>query len=47
MRLRWGEAVALRHCHADLLRRRLRVEEWLAEVSGHFVWVPTKNHARR
>ncbi len=45
--LRWGEAVALRRCHADLLRRRLRVEESLAEVSGHFMWGPTKSHARR
>lgn len=45
--LRWGEAVALRRCHADLLRRRLRVEESLAEVSGHFVWGPTKSHTRR
>lgn len=45
--LRWGEAVALRRCHTDLLRRRLRVEESLAEVSGHFVWGPTKSHARR
>lgn len=45
--LRWGEAVALRRRHVDLLRRRLRVEDSLAEVSGHFVFGPTKSHATR
>jgi integrase len=45
--LRWGEAVALRRRHADLLRRRLRVEQSLAEVSGHFVFGSTKSHAQR
>lgn len=45
--LRWGEAAALRVRHVDLLRRRLRVEESLAEVSGRFVFGSTKNHAVR
>ena len=45
--LRWGEAVALRRRHVDLLRRRLRVEDSLAEVSGHFVFGRTKSHATR
>jgi len=45
--LRWGEAVALRRCHVDLLRRRLRVVESLAEVSGHFSFGTPKSHAAR
>jgi integrase len=45
--LRWGEAVALRRRHVDLLRRRLRVQDSLAEVSGHFVFGGTKSHATR
>jgi integrase len=45
--LRWGEAVALRRRHVDLLRRRLRIEESLAEVSGHFIFGRTKSHTAR
>ena len=45
--LRWGEAVALRGRHMDELRRRLIVEESLAEISGRLVFGPTKSHARR
>ncbi len=45
--LRYGEAVALRRRHVDFLRRRLRVEESLAEVSGELIFGPTKSHAER
>lgn len=45
--LRYGEAVALRRRHVDFLRRRLRVEESLAEVSGTLIFGPTKSHAER
>jgi integrase len=45
--LRWGESVALCRRHVDLLRRRLSVEQSLAEVSGRFVFGPTKSHAVR
>ena len=39
--------VALRGRHVDGLRRRLIVEESLAEVSGRFIFGTTKSHARR
>jgi integrase len=45
--LRWGEAAALRRRHVDALRRRLLVEESLAEISGRLVFGPTKSHTRR
>src|SRR5262249_46740495 len=45
--LRFGEAAALRRHHVDLLQRRLRVEESLAEVSGRISLGPTKSHAAR
>ena len=45
--LRWGEAVALRGRHVDVLRRRVTVEESLAEISGRLVFGTTKSHARR
>ncbi len=45
--LRYGEAVALRSKHVNVLRRRLTVESSLAEVSGRLVFGPTKSHARR
>jgi integrase len=45
--LRWGEAAALRRRNVDLLRRRLRVEESLAEVGGRLSVGPTKSHATR
>lgn len=45
--LRWGEAAALQRRHVDLLRRRLRVEESLTEVSGRLERTSTKTHAAR
>lgn len=45
--LRWGEVAALRRRHIDLLRKRIRVEDSLAEISGKFVFGSTKSHAVR
>ena len=45
--LRWGEAAALRRRHVDLLRKRLRVEASIAELSGTLIEGPTKSHAVR
>ena len=45
--LRWGEAAALRHRHVDALRRRLLIEESLAEISGQLIFGTPKSHARR
>jgi hypothetical protein len=45
--LRFGEGVALRRRHVDLMRRRLLVEDSLAEISGDLVFGPTKTHAMR
>jgi integrase len=45
--LRFGEAAALRRRNVNLLQRRLRVEESLAEVSGRISVGPTKSHAAR
>lgn len=45
--LRWGEAAVLRGRHVDVLRRRLLVEESLAEISGQLIFGPTKSHSRR
>jgi integrase len=45
--LRFDEAAALRRRHVDVLRRRLHIEESLAEVGGRFVFGPTKSHATR
>jgi integrase len=45
--LRFGEAAALRRRHVDVLRRRLHIEDSLAEVGGRFVFGPTKSHATR
>lgn len=45
--LRFGEAVALRRSSVDLMRRRLLIEESLAEVGGRFVFGPPKSHAVR
>jgi len=45
--LRWVEAAALRHRHVDMLRRRLLVEESLAEISARLIFGPTKSHTRR
>lgn len=36
-----------RRRHGDFLRRRLRVEESLAEVSGELIFGMTKSHAER
>ena len=45
--LRFGEAAALRRRSIDLLRRRVRVSESLAEVSGALSFGSTKTHAHR
>lgn len=45
--LRFGEAAALRKKSINLLRRRIRVEESLAEIGGHLIFGPTKSHAAR
>lgn len=45
--LRFGEAAALRRRAVDLLRRRIRVDESLAEVGGQLIFGPTKTHAQR
>ena len=45
--LRFGEAAALRRRSVDLLRRRLRVVESLAEISGHLSFGSTKSHQTR
>jgi integrase len=45
--LRWGEAAGLQRRHVDLLRRRLRVEQSLAEVAGKIKVGTTKSHAHR
>ncbi len=45
--LRFGEAAALQRRSVDLLRRRLRIEESIAEVSAGLVRGPTKTHATR
>jgi integrase len=45
--LRFGEGVALRRRYVDLMRRRLLVEDSLAEISGQLLFGPTKTHAVR
>lgn len=45
--LRYGEAAALRRRNVDFMRRRLLIEESLAEVSGRLIFGPTKSHAVR
>jgi integrase len=45
--LRFGEAAALRRRNVDPLRRRLRIEESLAEVRGRISAGPTKSHQTR
>ena len=44
---RFGELAALRVKHFDPLRRTLRIEETLTEVSGHVEFGPTKTRASR
>lgn len=45
--LRWGEMAALRVGRVDLERRRLLVEEAVAEVAGRLVWGDPKDAERR
>lgn len=45
--LRFGEAAALRRRSVDAMRRRLRVDRSLAEVSGALLFGATKTHAAR
>lgn len=45
--LRFGEAAALRRQSVNLLRRRLRVDESLAEIGGRLIFGPTKTHSAR
>jgi integrase len=45
--LRWGEAVALRRSHVDLMRRRLTVKESATEVHGKLVLGTPKSHKSR
>jgi integrase len=45
--LRFGELAALRRADVDLRRRRIRVDESLAEVRGELIFGPTKTHAVR
>jgi integrase len=45
--LRWGEAAALRVKRVDLLRRRLKVAESVAEVRGRLEWGTPKSHQSR
>jgi len=45
--LRFGEAAALRRSSVNLLRRRLRVDESLAEIGGQLIFGSTKTHAAR
>jgi integrase len=45
--LRWGELAALKVAAVDMGRRRLQVEESVAEVGGRLVWKAPKDHERR
>lgn len=45
--LRWGEAVALRGAHVDILRRRVHVRESATLVNGQLVWGTPKSHRAR
>lgn len=45
--LRFGEAAGLERRHVDLLRRRLHIEQSLAEVKGKLIVGPTKSHQTR
>lgn len=45
--LRWGEAVALRRRHCELLRSRIHVKESVAEVNGEIHSGTTKTHQER
>ena len=45
--LRFGEAAGLQRRHIDLMRRRIRIEQSLAEVRGGLVIGSTKTHSTR
>lgn len=45
--LRWGEVVALRGDHIDVLRRRIHVRESATLVNGELVWGTPKSHRAR
>ncbi len=45
--LRFGEAAALRRRSVNLLRRRITVDETLAEIGKRLIFGPTKSHAQR
>jgi integrase len=45
--LRFGELAALKVSRLDMLRRTIRVEETLSEVSGHLAFGPPKTAAAR
>lgn len=45
--LRWGEAIALRRCSCELLRRRLHVTESIAEIGSDLIWGTPKTHRVR
>ena len=45
--LRFSEAVALRRSRCDLLRTRMVIDQAATEVSGRFVFGPTKNKRSR
>lgn len=45
--LRWGEGAALERRHVDFLKRRLIIEQSLAEVKGKLILGSTKTHATR
>ncbi len=45
--LRWGEMAALRRGRVDVLRRRLRIAESVAEISGRLEFGATKTHQTR
>ncbi|RZS89878.1 site-specific recombinase XerD [Motilibacter rhizosphaerae] len=45
--LRWGEASALRVRHVDLLRKRLLVEEAVADIRGKLIYDTTKTRTSR
>ncbi|MFV1365895.1 site-specific integrase [Mycolicibacterium elephantis] len=45
--LRWGELAALNVGSVDLQRRRLQVDQSVAEVGGRLAWKPPKDHERR
>jgi integrase len=45
--LRWGEMAALRVSAMDMLRRRVNIQQAVAEVKGELVWSTPKSYERR